>query len=316
MLNLFKKRDSKLNELNNEKQDYNDKDNDKDNINDLNRSKISKKRFNNFFNNDNIIKPQRLDRKTRTRIQMTKENLKPKKINELEEEFEDTIEQKAQEMQDYVDLNLTMAEFFNINFCSRNIVVNALFNISIFHPRWKKLTLLFTEITLISLFISIFLTAYEKVTISKVGLILVFSLISSFATDITLYLLAYFFYFPPVKLRRLLHLVKENGNLIILKEWNEMSYAQGYKAFFGYIICIIIWGITYYVTFGFTVVWKYQNSAFYLCLILCFAFEFLIFELITELINAFCFEKRRNHNCLRIFGEFLNRMRNYRCMSP
>ena len=310
MLNLFKKRNSKLNDLNDEKQDYEDN-------KDLNKSKISKKRFNAFFNTDNnIIKPQKLDRKTRTRIQMTKENLKAKKINEIEEEFEDKIEQKAKEMQDYVDLNLTTEEFFNINFCSRNIVVNALFNISIFHPRWKKLTLLFTEITLISLFISIFLTSYEKVTISKIGLILVFSLISSFATDIALYLLAFFFYFSPVKFRRLLHLVKENGDLIILKEWNEMSLIQGYKAFIGYILCMIIWGVSYYVTFGFTVVWKYQNSAFYLCLILCFSFEFLIFELITEALNALCFAERRNNNFLRILGEFLNRMRNYRCMSP
>ena len=313
MLNLFKKRDSQLSELNSEKQDFNDNE---DNNNDLNKSKISK-RFNNFFYNDsNIMKPQRLDRKTRTRIQMTKENLKRKNINELEEEFEDKTEQRIKEMQDYVDLNLTSSEFFNINFCSRNIFINALFNISIFHPRWKKLTLLFTEIALISLFISIFLTAYEKVTISEVGLILIFSLISSFATDITLYLLAFFFTFPPVKYRRLLHLVKENGNLIILKEWNEMSLTQGYKAFIGYILCIIIWGVTYYVTFGFTVVWKYQNSAFYLCLILCFSFEFLIFELITEAINAYCFSVRRNNNCLRILGEFLNKMRNYRCMSP
>ena len=95
-----------------------------------------------------------------------------------------------------------------------------------------------------------------------------------------------------------------------------MSLTQGYKAFIGYILCIIIWGVTYYVTFGFTVVWKYQNSAFYLCLILCFSFEFLIFELITEAINAYCFSVRRNNNCLRILGEFLNKMRNYRCMSP
>ena len=153
MLNLFKKRGSQLSELNSEKQDFNDNE---ENNNDLNKSKISK-RFNNFFYNDsNIMKPQRLDRKTRTRIQMTKENLKRKNINELEEEFEDKAEQRIKEMQDYVDLNLTSSEFFNINFCSRNIFINALFNISIFHPRWKKLTLLLTEIALISLFISIF----------------------------------------------------------------------------------------------------------------------------------------------------------------
>ena len=312
MLNLFKEKNNDLNELNSEKQTKNENDNN------FNKSKRSSKKFNNFFNNGetNIEKPQKLDRKTRTRIEMIKEKIKTKKVNELEEEFEDKKEQKEKEAQDYVDLNLSTKEFFNTNFFSRNIVINALFNISIFHPRWKKLTLLLTEIALISLFISIFLTSYEKVTSSNVGLILLFSLISSFATDLTLYLLAFFFHFPSIKFRRLLYLVKENGDLIILKEWDEISFRQGYKAFLGYVLCVIIWGVSYYVTFGFTVVWKYQNSAFYICLIICFSFEFLIFELITELFNAFFYANRRDTNWMRILGGFLNKIRNYRCLSP
>ena len=312
MLNLFKDKDDKLNELNSEKKDEDEKDSN------LNKTKASKKRFNNFFNqgDNTILKPQKLDRKTRTRIQMIKEKLKTKKINDLEEEFEDKNDQREKEIQDFVDLDLSTEEFFKINFFSRNIIVNALFNISIFHPRWKKLTLLLTEIALITLFISIFLTSYEKVTSSNIGLIIVFSLISSFATDFALYLFAFFFFFPPIKFRRLLYLVKENGNLIILKEWNEMSLTQGYKAFLGYALCFIIWGISYYVTFGFTVVWKYQNSAFYLCLIICFILEFLLFELIVELLIALFFEKRRLYNWMRTLGEFLNRIRNYRCLSP
>ncbi len=95
-----------------------------------------------------------------------------------------------------------------------------------------------------------------------------------------------------------------------------MSLTQGYKAFFGYALCFIIWGISYYVTFGFTVVWKYQNSAFYLCLIICFILEFLLFELVVELLIALFFEKRRIYNWMRTIGEFLNRIRNYRCLSP
>ena len=95
-----------------------------------------------------------------------------------------------------------------------------------------------------------------------------------------------------------------------------MSVTQGYKAFFGYIICLIIWGVSYYVTFGFTVVWKYQNSAFYLCLILCAAFEFLIFELIIESINAIFFGNRRDNNSYRTLGQFINKLRNFRCLSP
>ena len=307
MLNLFKeKNENNLDELNSEKKDEND-----------NKSKKSKK-FNNFFNKDDndLIKPQKLDRKTRTRIQMINEKRKKKNVNELEEEFEDKNEQRENEIQDYVDLSLTTKEFFDINFFSRNIIINALFNISIFHPRWKKLTLVLTEIALITLSISIFLTSYEKVTHKNIFLILLFSLISSLATDILLYLLAFFFFFPPIKFRKLLHLVKEGGELIIIKEWDSISIIQGFKAFFGYLLCIIIWGVSYYVTFGYTVVWKYQNPAFYICLIICFVLEFFALEIIIELINALFFDLRRDYSWMRTLGELLNKIRNYRCLSP
>ena len=207
-------------------------------------------------------------------------------------------------------------DFFKINFKSRNIVINALGIISLFHPRWKKLTMLMSEIALILLSNSVFLTLNEKVTYSSVERIIVFSIISTCAADLVLYLLAFFFVFPPVKIRKLVYLVKGNGDLIILKEWEKMSYIQGYKALIGYIICFIIWVISFYVTFGFTVVWKYQNSAFYICLALSFIFDFLLFEAIIEGICAFFFYKRREIKWMRICGEFLNRLRNYRCMSP
>ena len=231
-------------------------------------------------------------------------------------EFEDKTEQKEKETQEYVDLDLSTEEFFKINFFSRNILINALFNISIFHPRWKKLTLLLTELALLILFISIFLTADENVTTSSISLIILFSLISSMAANVMIYLLNIFFYFPPVKFRKLLYLVKAKEDLNILKAWNDMSYSQGYKAFIGYVICLIIWGVSYYVTFGFTVVWKYQNSAFYLCLIIGAVLEFLIFELVIELLNAFFFGNRRDTNWMRTLGQFINKSRNYRCLSP
>ena len=128
--------------------------------------------------------------------------------------------------------------------------------------------------------------------------------------------MAFFFVFPSIKIRRLLYLVKNNGNLIILKEWEQMSYIQGYKALVGYFICFIEWVLSFYVTFGFTVVWKYQNVAFYVCLILSFFFDFLLFEIIVEGIIAFLFHKRREVKWMRFAGEFLNRLRDYRCMSP
>ena len=279
-----------------------------------NKIKKSKTKSSFFANDDLYNKFKKLDKRQKERIDEI--NKKKPNVNHLEEEFEDSKKQREQELQEYADLNLMTKDFFKINFKSRNIVINALGIISLFHPRWKKLTMLMSEIALILLSNSVFLTLNEKVTYSSVERIIVFSIISTCAADLVLYLLAFFFVFPPVKIRKLVYLVKGNGDLIILKEWEKMSYIQGYKALIGYIICFIMWVISFYVTFGFTVVWKYQNSAFYICLALSFIFDFLLFEAIIEGICAFFFSKRREIKWMRIAGELLNRLRNYRCMSP
>ena len=285
------------------------------NANKTNKTKSSKGKNSAFFTkNDLSSKYRKLDKRTRERIEEIKK--KKENPNHLDEEFEDAQKQREQQLQEYADLNLTAKDFFSLNFRSRNILINALSVISLFHPRWKKLTMLMTEIALLLLSTSVFLTLDEKVTSHSIPRCIVFALISTLGADFVLYLLAFFFVFPSIKVRRLLYLVKEGGNLIILKEWDEMSKIQGYKALIGYIVCFIIWVISFYVTFGFTVVWKYQNGAFYLCLILGFVFDFLFLELIVEGIVALFFYKRREIAWMRYIGEFLNRLRDYRCMSP
>ena len=279
------------------------------------KTKSSKGKNSSFFTkNDLSSKFRKLDKRTKERIEEMKK--KKENPNYLDEEFEDSKKQREQQMQEYADLNLTSSDFFTLNFKSRNIIINALGIISLFHPRWKKLTMLMTEIALILLCTSIFLTLDEKVTTKSISRIILFSIISTFAADFIIYLLAFFFVFPSIKIRRLLYMVKESGNLVILKEWEKMSFSQGCKALIGYIICFIIWIISFYVTFGFTVVWKYQNGAFYICLILCFIFDFILFEVIIEGIVALFFYKRREIKWMRFVGEFLNRLGDYRCMSP
>ena len=278
------------------------------------KTKNSKGKNSSFFTKNEFSVKFKLDKKQKDRI----EEIKRKKpnVNNLDEQFEDEKKQREKELQEYADLNLTVEDFFKINFNSRNIIINSFSIISIFHPRWKKLTMLMTEIALILLSNSVFLTLNEKVTHKSIQRILIFSIISTCAADFVLYLLAFFFVFPYKKIRRLLYLVKGDGHLIVLKEWEQMSYIQGYKALVGYIICFIIWIISFYVTFGFTVVWKYQNPAFYICLILSFLLDFLILELIMEGLNAIFFMERREVKWMRFVGEFMNRLRDYRCMSP
>ena len=114
----------------------------------------------------------------------------------MEEEFKNAEKQREKEVQNYSGLNLNTGDFFKINLKSRNIYINSLGIISIFQPRWKKLTKLMTEIALILLSNSVFLTLNEKVTHKSIQHIIIFSIISTYAADFILYLLTFYLYSP------------------------------------------------------------------------------------------------------------------------
>ena len=274
-----------------------------------------KKTSNNaFFNkNDYFEKYRKKGKKGKDKT--SSKNVKTD-ANNIPKEFENKEQLRQQQLQEFADLTLTTSEFIMTNFKTRTVFINSIFKISLFHPRWKKLTCLLTEIALLMLLISIFLTQKANITLKNIPLMILFSLITIICTDVLMYLLAFLFRFPEEKERRLLLLVKSSGDLVIIKEWDHISYIQGFKALIGYIICFAIWVISFYVNFGFTVVWKVQNGAFIFCFCFCIVFDLLIFELVIEAIIGIFYDKRRGHGTMRVIGEFMNRARNYRCLSP
>ena len=179
--------------------------------------------------------------------------------------------------------------------------------------------MLYTEITIMALIISILLTTNENVCINKdissIKFLFAYGLAASCASNFVMYFLAIFFQFPYNFARRLFKLVVFNGQLIVMKEWDDISGEQKIKAFFGSIFCIIIWIISLYISLGFTAVWNGQKLDFLISFVFGFVLNFFIMELIVEGIIALVYKGRKTNKCLKNFGFLLNRLRNYRCLA-
>ena len=240
-------------------------------------------------------------------------------INYLPKDFEKSKEEKERRLENYSHLKMTSGQFFSANYKLRTTLINSLCNVSLFQPRWKKLTMFVTEIGLMILVISILLTIDEKAKLKNgliiIGYLFAYGLAASTFSNLVMYCIALSFHFPKDTANRLYKLVLFNGQLIVLKEWEEISFAQGIKAIPGIIFCVIFWLISLYVGLGFTAVWNDQNFEFLISFAFAFVLNFFIMELIVEGIIAIFYIGRKKYNCTKKFGYFLNRLRNYRCLS-
>jgi len=164
--------------------------------------------------------------------------------------------------------------------------------------------------------ISIILTAKEKILGSTFGKCLALSILTSILSNIFIYLIAFFFMTSIYQRRRLYQLVMKGGQLVVIKGFNNLRSQNNCSSLIGLIICIIIWGVCIYITFTFVAVWKIQKSAFIITTILSEIIDLVFGELGVELFIGIFYHFRRKSNCLRDFGEWLNRLRCYRTLWP
>ena len=268
---------------------------------------VLKKKKSNFFKNDD----DKNDEETTGRKKGFKYH-----HNYIPEEYEDEDEAKEDEKKQFANIKLSFWEFLMLNVTSRSILINTFCIVSIFNPRWKKLSFLMTEFSLMIIFVSIFLTSDENVDLSAQGLIMEYSILSMIATDFTMYLIAFFFKFPYKDQKRLFTLLTQGGQLKILQEWEIFQRKLRKRAILGMIIYVGIWIYSLYSSFGFTLVWKFQRMAFIECFGITLVFNFIIGEILIELFIALLFLKRKNNFFLRAIAKGLNDLRNFRCLSP
>ena len=184
-----------------------------------------------------------------------------------------------------------------------------------FCPRWKKLIFFTTNVLSELLLLSVFLTDDEKALISNKKLLVKYSIFTVLITDTFMHFMAIFFQFSGRQKRRLLRLVLHKGQLIVMKEYEDMLCVNAIFTVFGALICYGIWIFTFYMSFAFYSVWKVQRKAYIFSFFVTVGIDFVGLDLFYEVFLAVIYMMRQSFACFRILGEFLNRLRNYRCLA-
>ena len=312
-------------DVNSDEGQFNNMEMDQDTLNMNNKPVVR----NNFFYQGDVRQKkltieQKLKRKSNHLVKNKNNNLmeikhnKRKELTIAEINYENKEEIKNQRLEEFASIDLTFFEFLLINILSRSIIINSFTIVSIFSPRWKKQSILMTEIFIMIIFNSIFLTSDESIiNSSSIGKIIVNSIYCMLITDFLMYIMTFFFFSFPSKVQRtLFKLVTGNKQLDIIKAWEENEKRMKKFEIIGMVLSILIWIFCFYISFGFTVVWRYQNLAFLYTFLFCLLFDFIIGELLIEIFIAILYLDRKHNSFLRYIAEGLNRLRNIRCLSP
>ena len=182
-----------------------------------------------------------LDTKDFYTTEVGKKEFKNFNINRLPDNYEDSEVEYQRRIYAYANLNLTFAEYFLKNVLMRNILINPFLNINMFCPRWKKMILFTTNVLSELLMLAVFLTADEKALHTDKISLLKYSIITILIVDTFMHFMAIFFQFSLRQKRKLLKLVLGRGQLIVLKEYEDMLCVNLIITVFGAIICYAIW---------------------------------------------------------------------------
>ena len=227
------------------------------------------------------------------------------------------IDENLKNMESYGNVNLTTCKFFTLNLKERHKLLNLLFKMTVFHSRWKKLSLFFTECCLMMLFNTIFLTLDEKVILSSnLGGVIGVAILSLVLSIIAMYFFPFFFRVSTKQQKRLYDVVISGGQLIVLKEYEQLTCTNSFFIIIGIIFSLIIWGGTFYFSFGFTSVWRVQLNAWLVCNGISFFVVYIICEILIEGLIAILYIFRKKGKWPLACGYWLNQMRNYRVLWP
>ena len=272
-----------------------------DNESDLNSTIIIHKKNLNIELNDKKI-----------RIKNNKEKIL---LNNLPENFEDSEEDYKQRLDFFQALEVPILFFIFTNIKERHNLINPFFNTSLFNRRWIKITIFITDIYITSLMISIFLTSYEFILEKQFLYCLIVGICSNIISNIVIYILIFFFQLTYKQRKRLFYVVTKGGEMVVLKEWENIQDNNFCFILIGLTLCIGIWMFSFYTSFCFYAVWTIQNKAYLLCFLLAFIFDFILTEFLIELLIGL-FYIFRSSDFMTKCGENLNYLRNYRCLWP
>lgn len=218
-------------------------------------------------------------------------------VKNEEEDYEDKLEA-------FMNLNLSSCEFLRWNLKQRHVLVAPLINLSVFNPRWKKLTMFLTECASMMLLMTVLLTENEDVyinfssspvEITNINMLIAFCILSVFVTSCLMYFLAVFFRTSTEQRRRLYKVVTSGAQLLVLKEWEAMNDTNSFYSFFGIIFNLVIILGSFYASFAYVAVWNGSNWTWLLGFSICFFLDIILLEFLVEWFISLLYWRRKKN---------------------
>ena len=271
-------------------------------------SRLSKQSKKSYFVDKNNTRPNKY-------ISIEKFHNKSYKLN-INKNIFNYDEEKKIALDEYTRLNNTTFEFFKYNLKTRHLLISPFSNLTLYHNRWKKLITLLTQFFLEELFLSILLTNDENILLSNISKMIVASLLAMIISNLLVHLIIPFFVMTFYERKKIYRYAEKGENLYVYKIWCELNNKMNIKTIFAIIIIVIFWILNFYITLGFTAVWKVQRVAFIVCFFITIVLDLVVGEIIMEGICALLYSKRKKYNLIRNIGEMFNRYRSYRTFYP
>ena len=265
---------------------------------------------NNYFLDNDKTKPNLIS------LQLFHNSAPAMPSGDLPEDLGNEDEDKARSLEAYANLKIPTTAFISWNILHKHPLINPILHISLFNPRWKKFFILVTQLYVQMLIISVMLTDDETITSKNIAGMLKVAVISALGANVLMYLMVFFFITSTYQRRRLFHFVINGGQLVVIKAFEKIMRSNAIWTTIGMIICLIFWIGNFYISVAFTAVWSVQKDAWLITFIISMIFDLIIFELLIEVIIGAFYSFRAKRECLRGFGEWLNRVRCYRTLWP
>ena len=225
-----------------------------------------------------------------------------------------TFEQKMEEFYNY---SLYFKRFLIKNIKSRHILLTAFDRMSFVYERYMRAGNFAAQLSMFAFFLSIFFTNDEKQEFfvtkdkSQFGSLIIYCLLADIFGCIVVHLPAYCFWVNDKKFRQLYNTIRNDGGINILKQMEDITKkGRLFWNILGIVIDVIFILMGFYFAFGFCATYYYQRSTFTLALILTIGFDFLIAEIVWEVIIGLLFYIRNWGRVIVFFGTLFNSLRN------
>jgi len=209
---------------------------------------------------------------------------------------------------------MSKKKMFCQDLIDRNLYISSFWKHSGYNPRYKKMTLLITQISVMLLIICIILTIDSNSLIGQnITKVFFYCILTSTLSNIIVLPLVYFFRTSDEVKERLYNLLEQESELTLLYEWKQMNSSNVKRSTIGFLINVILLLFAFYYTFGFCLIWVEWSTTLILCMIITLVFDAVILEILYELCVLLCYSCKDVKLMAKLFYK-LDRFKNIKAL--